>query len=39
MKTDSEDECGTNIGHMIGPIWHYDVIDFVLVAKRRGRVA
>ena len=26
----------TTTGHVIGPTCHYDVIDFVLVAKRRG---
>ena len=25
--------------HMIGPTCHYDVTDFVFVAKRRGRDA
>ena len=29
----------TSNGHVIEPTYHYDVIDFVFVAKRRSRVA
>ena len=30
---------GTTAGHVIGPTFHYDVTDFVFVAKRRDRAA
>ena len=29
----------TTTGHVIGPTFYYDVIDFVIVAKQRSRAA
>ena len=37
--SDCNPEWGIITGHMIGPSRHHDVIDFVFVAKRGGRVA
>ena len=38
-RWDNQRPMGTSISHVIGLTCHYDVIDFVIVAKRREHAA